>query len=224
MRNDLLPYYLRNLTIRGFEDETPEQKAAREAAEAEADDDDDDDGDNSGKDKAENNDGLKSALAKERKAAKDAQRALKAAQKRLDELDSKDKSDTDKAKDEASKATALNAKLALRLRTTAVDNAIIQLAGSLNFRDVDDALQLVNRELIEIEQDDDDPSEIDLDKASVKAALEKLAKAKPHLIAAEGQGEKSGSKFNGKKQSTKDADEEALRKLYPALNRSGHTS
>jgi len=224
MRNDLLPYYLRNITIRGFEDETPEQKAAREAAEAEADDDDDDDGDNSGKDKTENNDGLKSALAKERKAAKDAQRALKAAQKRLDELDSKDKSDTDKAKDEASKVTALNAKLALRLRTTAVDNAIIQLAGSLNFRDVDDALQLVNRELIEIEQDDDDPSEIDLDKASVKAALEKLAKAKPHLIAAEGQGEKSGSKFNGKKQSTKDADEEVLKKLYPALNRSGHTS
>ena len=224
MRNDLLPYYLRNITIRGFEDETPEQKAAREAAEAEADDDDDDDGDNSGKDKAENNDGLKSALAKERKAAKDAQRALKAAQKRLDELDSKDKSDTDKAKDEASKVTALNAKLALRLRTTAVDNAIIQLAGSLNFRDVDDALQLVNRELIEIEQDDDDPSEIDLNKASVKAALEKLAKAKPHLIAAEGQGEKSGSKFNGKKQSTKDADEEVLKKLYPALNRSGHTS
>lgn len=227
MRKDLLPYYLRDVIIRGFEDETPEQKAAREKAEADAknDEDDEDDDDDSGKGKeTENNDGLKSALAKERKAAKDAQRALKAAQKRLDELDSKDKSDTDKAKDEASKATALNAKLALRLKTTAVDNAIIQLAGSLNFRDVDDALQLVNRELIEIEQDDDDPSEIDLDKASVKAALEKLAKAKPHLIAAEGQGEKSGSKFNGKKQSTKDADEEALRKLYPALNRSGHTS
>jgi hypothetical protein len=176
------------------------------------------------RDKAKDNDGLVSALQKERKAAKEAQRALRAAQKRLDELDAKDKSDTDKAKDTASKAESQVQKLAGKLLKAEVDNSITKLAGELKFRDIDDALKLVDRSLIEVEQDDDDPSDIDLDLESVKSALAKLAKSKPHLIMAEGQGDKSGSKFNGSKKPTKDAEDEAIRSKYPALRRSSHTA
>lgn len=232
MRKDLLPLHLRNLVIRGFEDDPkkekkdddPDKKTGKESDDdSEDDDDDDDDDDDKGKEKKEpeNNDGLKSALAKERKAAKDANRALKAAQKRLDEIDSKDKSDSDKAKDDASKAESKATKLAVRLKDTAVDNVIIRLGGKQKFRDIDDALKLIDRSAIEVDQDEDDPSEVDIDEDSVKSALEKLAKAKPHLILAEGQEDKSGSKFNGKKKSDKDADEETLRTKYTALNRSG---
>ena len=224
MRKALLPLHLRNIIIRGFEDETPEQKAAREAAQAEEGDEDDDDDADKGKDKAKDNDGLVSALQKERKAAKEAQRALRAAQKRLEELDAKDKSETDKAKDTASKAESQVQKLAGRLKDAAVDNAITRLATELKFRDVDDALKLIDRGDIEVEQDDDDPSDIDLDLESVKSALAKLAKSKPHLIMAEGQGDKSGSKFNGSKKPTKEAEEEAIRAKYPALRRSSHTA
>lgn len=217
MRKDLLPYYLQNLVIRGFEDD--EKNKDDKSKDDSGDDEDDDDGDKGGDGKNEDNTGLKSALQKERKAAKEAQRELRKAQARLEELDAKDKSETDKAKDDAAKASAKAEKLAARLRSTAVDNVVIKLGGKLKFRDIDDALQLVNRGEIEVDQDDEDPSDITVDEASVKAALEKLAKNKPHLIGADGQNEPSGSKFNGKKKSDKEADEEALAAKYPALRR-----
>ena len=229
MRRALLPLHLRNITIVGFEDETPEQKLAREAKEAadkkkDDDDDDDDDGDEGKEGKSENTDGLKSALQKERAERKKLEKEQKALQKRLEEIDNKDKSDTDKAKEDAAKSKATTEKLAAQLKMVAVNNVIIKLAGTQKFRDMDDALQLIDRELIEVDQDEDDPSQVTVDEASIKTALEKLAKKKPHLILADGQEDKSGSKFNGKKQSTKEADEEMLKRQYPALNRSGHTS
>jgi len=221
MRKDLLPYYLKNLVIRGFEDD---DKDKDEESDSEDGDEEEDDKDGGGNRKDEDYTGLKSALQKERKAAKDAQRELRKATAKLEELSAKDKSETDKAKDDATKASAKADKLAARLRTTAVDNVVIKLSSKLKFRDIDDALQLINRDDVEIDQDDDDPSDITVDEASVKAALEKLAKRKPHLIGADGQEEKSGSKFNGKKKSDKEADDDALRAKYPALNRSVHTS
>lgn len=221
MRKDLLPYYLQNITIRGFEGDDDKDDKSKDDGGGEDDDDEDDKG---GDGKNEDNAGLKSALQKERKAAKDAQRALRQAQAKLDEVSAKDKSETDRAKDDAAKASTKAEKLASKLRETAVDNVVIKLGSKLKFRDIDDALQLINRGEIEIDQDEDDPSDITVDEASVKAALEKLAKRKPHLIGADGQGEPSGSKFNGKKKSDKDADDDALRAKYPALNRSAHTS
>lgn len=218
MRKDLLPYYLQNITIRGFE-ETPEEKAAREAKEAEEKEEEEEE-----EEKAANTDGLKSALAKERKAAKEAQKALRAAQKRLDELDAATKSETDQAKDKAARESATAQKLATRLRDMAIDNAIIKLGGKLKFRDMDDALKLLDRTAIEVDQDPEAPETVEVDEASVTAALKKLAAAKPHLIIADGQEERSGSKFGGPKKSAKEVDDDALRAKYPALNRSGHTS
>lgn len=222
-----------HVTLRGFE-ETPAERIAREAAEAKAkegeedDDDDDTDDDDEGGEGGKGDEktaGLKSALDKERKANKTKERELKALRKFKEEQEAASKSDTDNAKDEATKAKTKTEKLAKRLRETAIDNAIIKLASGtdekLRFEDIDDALSLINREAIDVEQDDDDPDEIEVDEETVLSALKALAKKKPHLLqGARPAGEKSGSKFNGPKKSDKEKDEESLRKQYPALNRS----
>jgi len=215
MRKDLLPLF-KNLRIRGFE--TDDNDSEDEESNDEESEDEEQEGQD--KDKPENTDALKSALRKERNLRKKEERDRKALAKRLDELDSKEKSETDKAKEDASKAESKAQRLAVALKTTAVDNAIIKAAGKLKFRDIDDALKLVDREAIDVEQDDDDPSNVDLDEESVKSALESLAKTKPHLILADGQEDKSGSKFAGSRKSQKDMDEDALIEKFPALARS----
>ena len=215
MRKDLLPLF-ENLRIRGFETDDNDSED-EESNDEESEENEDEEKD---KDKPENTDALKSALRKERNLRKKEERDRKALAKRLDELDSKEKSETDKAKEDASKAESKAQRLAVALKTTAVDNAIIKAAGKLKFRDIDDALKLVDREAIDVEQDDDDPSNVDLDEESVKSALESLAKTKPHLILADGQEDKSGSKFAGSRKSQKDMDEDALIDKFPALARS----
>lgn len=212
MRKDLLSKLFHNLDIRGFEPDDEDDKD-KKSEESEEDEENEEEGEE--KEKGENTDALKNALRRERKAAKDATRALKAAQKRLDELDDKEKSESDLAKENASKAESKAQKLAASLKTAAVDNAIIKIGGKLKFRDIDDALKLVSREEMDVEQDEDDPSDIQIDEASIETALKKLARDKPHLIVAEGQGEPSGSKFGGGRKSQKDMDDEALKALYP---------
>lgn len=222
MRKGLLPKHYYGIVLRGFEGDGDEGEG-----EGSDDGDDGDEGEEGGEEKGKedsNTDGLKSALQKERRERKRLEREAKELKKFKDEAEGREKSDTDKAKEDASKAESKAQKLAAKLRDSALDNAIIKAAGGLKFRDIDDALKLIDRDAIDVDQDDDDPSEINLDEDSVKAALEKLAKAKPHLIMADGQGEKSGSKFNGGKKPTKQTDEEVLRSKYPALNRSQHTS
>lgn len=213
MRKGLLPKHYYFMTLRGFEDENESEEEEEESEENEEEKDKEGKG-------AENNDALKSALQKERRERKRLEREARELKKFKEEQEGKEQSDSDKAKEAASKAESRAEKLAAKLIDSALDNAIIKAAGTLKFRDVDDALKLVDRDDIDIDQDEDDPSEIDLDEASVKAALEKLAKAKPHLIVAEGQEERSGSKFNGRrKPGDNKVEDEALRAKYPALNR-----
>ena len=224
MRKGLLPKHYYNIVLRGFEGD--DDKGDSGDGDEDDDDENEEEDDKKGGDKgeSENTDNLKSALQKERRARKVAEKQARDLAKYKEENDSKDKSDTDKAKEDASKAESRALKLATKLRESALDNAIIKAAGSLKFRDIDDALKLIDRSDIDVEQDEDDPSEIELDEASVKAALEKLAKAKPHLILANGQEDKSGSKFNGGRKPDAKTDEEVLRSQYPALRRSGHNS
>lgn len=215
MRKDLLPKQLRNITLIGFE---PDDSDDDDKSKDDDDSDDDDEGDDKKQQgKTDDNDGLKSALQKERLERKRLAREAKAMKARLDEIDSKDKSETDKAKEDASKAQSRAEKLAQRLRDSAVDNVILKLSSGLKFRDADDALKLIDRSALDVEQDDEDPSEVEVDESSVKAALEALAKAKPHLIVAEGQEDKSGSKFGGGRKSTQATEDEAMRSKYPAL-------
>lgn len=210
----ILPEYLR-VTLMGFEDDNDEGTPP-------PDDDDDDTGEGEKEDKGDKdqgNDGLKSALRKERQERRRLEKELKAFQKFKEEQESKDKSDTEKAKDEATKAKEKAERLAARLRVNAVDNEIIKAGTKLKFRDLDDALKLINRDDIEVEQDEDDPSDVQVDAKSVEDALKALAKAKPHLLVAEGEGTKSGSKFGGGQKSQEQLDEEALMARYPALRR-----
>lgn len=192
-----------------------------------ADDDGDGDGDD---DLPPDNDvsGLKSALQKEREQRKSAAKELRTltkqfrdAQKRLDELDDKDKSEVEKATKALAAAQEKTTKLASRLRTQAVDALIERHARDMKFIDVDDALSGVDRSKIEVEQDDDDPSDITVDAKTVKAAVKALADKKKHLIQSEGDGSggPSGSRFGGgsNKSGDKDAEKARLKELYPAL-------
>lgn len=220
-----------NLVIQGFEDDDKKKKDDDSEDKSKKDDDSDDDSDDSDDDDSDdkddkgekgNNDALKSALQKERAARKKAERENKALAKFKTDADNKDKSETDQAKDEAKTEKEKNKRLAVKLKDTSIDNVITKLATKLKFRDLDDALKMVDRDDIDVEQDEDEPADIEVDEDTVEAALKALAKKKPHLIVAEGQEEKSGSKFNGKKKTDKEVDEEALRGKYPALQRSSH--
>lgn len=218
MRKDLLPAFFYGLSFRGFEPDDDDDKG-KEGNNSETDDTDDEDDDSEDKNKGqgENTDALKSALRKERNERKRLDKEAKELRKFKEEAEGKEKSESDNAKEAASKAESKALKLAAALQKTAVDNAIIKLGGKLKFRDIDDALSLVTRDSIDVEQDDDDPSDIEIDESTVEAALKDLAKRKPHLIIAEGQEDKSGSKFGGGRKSQQDMDDEAARKRFPAL-------
>jgi hypothetical protein len=183
-------------------------------------DDGADDGDKGTKGKAEDTTGLKNALKAERLRAKKAERELKKFQRESGKKDDDDKQTVAEAQEARDTATAKSEKLATRLRTTELNNVITRFATKLKFRDIDDALSLLKREDDWVEQDEDDPSDIEIDDSAVEAALAKLAKAKPHLLVADGDGEPSGGKFGGRKDGKKDAlSEEVLSSKYSALGR-----
>lgn len=215
----VLLWDLLNVTLRGFEgdDDDGGDNSNDDGGDDEDNKGDNDEGDKGDKDQG--NDGLKSALRKERQARRQLEKELKEFRKFKEEQEAKDKSDTDKAKDEATKAQQKAERLAARLRENAVDNEIIKIGTKLKFRDIDDALKLINRDDIEVEQDEDDPSDLQIDSKTVEEALKALAKAKPHLLIAEGEGQRTGSKFGGGQKSQEQLDEEALMARYPALRR-----
>lgn len=161
--------------------------------------------------------GLKSALSKERKARRDAEKELRTFRKEREDRENADKSELTKAQERLTKRDAQVTALANRLRDSAVNSAITTAATALKFRDMDDALRLVERSGIEIDQDEDTPENVEVDVKSVQAAVQALAKAKPHLLIAGGDEDPSGGKFGGKKKTSSEADEEALKKRYPAL-------
>ena len=217
MRPNKLPPELRNFgIILGFEGDGENQNQEENEEENEEEEEKNEDGGNV--------EGLKSALAKERKERRRLAKEVKALSEFRKEREDAEKTDVDKAKDNATQAEAKAQKLAARLKDTALDNAIIQLAGSMGFADVDDALRLIDRDAVDVDQDEDDPSDVSIDKATVKSALETLKKAKPHLIKSEEAkpgSNRTGSRFNGvnKEVNDKDAEEAALRQKYPALRR-----
>jgi hypothetical protein len=94
---------------------------------------------------------------------------------------------------------------------------ITKLATKMKFRDLDDALKLVERDDIDVDQDDDDPSQVDIDETSVNDALKKLAKSKPHLLIAGGDSGPSGGNLGSQNKSKDQLDEDKLKELYPTL-------
>lgn len=175
-----------------------------------------DDGDKGGDDK-EDNSGLKSALQKERQSRRDAERELKRLRTAQEERDNADKSEVERAQAAEKKAAEKVTALAEKLRTQSVDAAITKAANAAKFRDASDALALINRADITVEQEEDSPEDIEIDEKSVERAVKALAAKKPHLILADGDTEPSGGKFNGGRKDQKQQDEAALKARYPSL-------
>lgn len=211
------PFFLLGLRFRGFED-PPEGNESEEETEEEETEEETEEHSEEKEDTA----GLKSALKKERDARKKLERENRKLQKTKSDADLKDKTEVEQAQAREKAATEKAAKLAKGLREKALENVVGKLAAKHKFLDVDDALTLVDRSKITIDQDDEDPSDIEIDEASVEAALKALAKKKPHLIGDEEGGSgrtRTGSKFNGGKKTGSELEEEDLRARYPALRR-----
>jgi len=183
-----------------------------------ADDDNDDDGQNDDDDeKNKDTDGLKSALRKERARANAAEKALKAKTKAEEEAKLAEKTEIEQAQTREQQAKDRAEKLATGLLQRDLNDAIRQAARDLNFIDVDDAVQGVDRSSLVWTQDDDDPTDIVIDTKSVEREVKKLATKKSHFIrSGTDDGEPTGSQFGGSKKKKTTQDDE-LKKKYPAL-------
>lgn len=162
---------------------------------------------------------LKEALRKERIERKKHERAAKKLQREKDEGSQEEEKDLQKTREENGKLKENTGKLATKLREREVTAAIEKAARDANFIDTDDAIKGIDRSLIDVDQDDEDPSVVDVDLDSVKAAVKKLATAKKHLIKVPAPGTKSGSTFSGSGGSGGDGKptDQTLVDKYPAL-------
>jgi len=233
-----------DLLIFGFDDNSEEEEDSDEDSEnEESDDDEESEEDEDSEEESEEEDErdeelkelreakakLKATLRKERTARREAQKQLRAAGVKTGDSDkggkggkSKEESSEDpEAQRKLDAAEARSERLAERLATNAVDTAIIQIAGEAKmpkFADISDVLKLVDRDEIDYDQDEEDPSKVEVDKDAVREALQSLAKSKKHLLVQGNSkgGDKTGSKFGGgnKKRTTS---KDALIKKYPAL-------
>lgn len=163
--------------------------------------------------------GLKSALEKERKDRKALEKELKTFRTAKQTAEDADKSEVERLKGENERTSARATKLAEGFKSSAVRTAVLEAAGKAKFRDPSDALRPEILALVGVEQDDDDPTQVTIDSATVNQAIKDLAKNKPHYIATEEKRlPKSGSSFGGSGGGNKgDAERAALMEKYPVL-------
>jgi hypothetical protein len=216
-----LPWYM-TLEIIGFDEEqegNDDSESEEESEEEESEEEESGDGDKP------DVEGLKSALTKERKSRREAERELrkhKRTQQEQQQNKDQEQDEVKKIQAERDSERSKSEKLAVRLQNVAVDNLIMRYAGD-QFADLDDVLQLINRDDIDVDQDDEDPADITVDEDTVKDAVKKLAKAKPHLLKVKSEGgEGTGSQFGGGKNNGGKGDplsEEVLMARYPAIQK-----
>lgn len=223
---------LDKLLFIGFEDdsddseeETEDTEVEDELEEEDEDESEDDDASNAAKAATEERERLSGALKKERTARRNLQKELKELKKQQPGKPSGKPGEEDADAISAATAAATaqeqakSERLAGKLLTNAVNLSITKIAGELKFVDVEDAIAQVNRKDIEVDQDDDEPDQVEVDEASVKEALKALAKKKPYLITkTDKAGTKTGDKFGGKGNKASKSEEDLMRK-YPALGR-----
>ena len=189
---EIAPWYRSDFTIFGREGED-DGGTDNSGADGDDDADDDDSDDDADEDDAEDDTDEKSKKS-DTAALRKALREERAARKALE----KDKAARDKAaarqkkgeenelttlKHDHEEATTKLGRLAAGFLTAELNTAIREEARSQKFRDPSDALALISREDLDFEQDEDDPSKVEIDADSVKDALKALARKKPHLIA-----------------------------------------
>lgn len=190
--------------------------------------DDGGDGDTDDGDLPDDLEGLRKALKSERDLRRKAEKGLKLTdreKRKLEKAQADIKAAEDgevaAAKTAAEKSAQQVTKLAGQLRQNALEGAITRAARALKFRDPDDAitqLQRSNFAGIDIDQDDDDPSDIEINQKTVDKAVKAIATAKPHWLIAAGDGSPSGSSFNGGKPDGGKVDKnKEYAERYPAL-------
>lgn len=189
------------------------------------DDDGDDGGDDDLPDDLEN---LKKALKTERDLRRKAEKGQKLTdrenrklKKAQDDIKAAEEGEVAAAKKTADEAADKVKNLGAKLRQTALERAILDAARKAKFRDPDDVItQLARNNFagIDIDQDDDDPSDIEIDDKSVEKAVKAVATAKPHWLIAAGDGSPSGGSFNGGKPGGKGGDKnKEYADRFPAL-------
>jgi len=216
---------LDSVTIIGWEDdnEDDDDKNSSDGSDDSDDDDNDKDDDEDDKDDSKTPDvtGLKKALRAERKQRRGFEKRLKAFEKANKDSSDQEASDLEKANKERDSAAAIVDRLGDQLATQAIDMSIQSAATKLKFLDPDDALRLVDRDAIDVDQDEDDLSKVTIDGDSVKEALEALAKDKPHLLMTEEESGSGGGKFGGsrgaKGKTSRQAQEQEDSARYPAM-------
>lgn len=186
------------------DEESDDDEDDEDSDEDDEDEDDDSEKEKKSKSKGKNIAGLKSALRKERMGRKRAERELRQIKARrkanTDKSTSKDKKDKSEDKEEVEETgpSEREKRLAASLLSTAVDRAILAVAQKQKFLDPEDAVKLISRKDIVVDQDDEDPTDIDIDEESIEDAVKALAKKKKHLInRGTSPNGKTGSKVGG---------------------------
>lgn len=167
---------------------------------------------------AEDFEKLERALAAERRQNKLKERELKKLRAAHGSKEQEENEDLESTKNELQTARAKAEKLAAGLLKRDIDAAIAAEARELKFLDVEDALNGVDRSQIVYDQDDEDPTDIDIDVDSVKRVVKALATRKPHFLSrGTSDGEPTGSTFGGSRKRDQKPRTDTLRELYPSL-------
>jgi hypothetical protein len=160
---------------------------------------------------------LEKALAAERRNNKKLERENRRLSSTSTQKAEEENQDIEAERQKSQAAQAKAEKLAAGLLRRDIDNAIRQAARSLKFIDEEDAVAGVHREDIIADQDDEDPTDIEVDLDSVTRAVKALAAKKPHFLnRGTDDGEPTGSARGGSRK-PKPTTEEQLREHYPAL-------
>lgn len=163
--------------------------------------------------------GLKSALASERRLRENAERELKKRQKAEADRELAEKTEVEQAKIRADQAAQKVTALAQGLLREKLDNALVAAANKAKFIDPSDMVLLVDRSQLVYTQDEDNPAQITIDQKVIDSVVKELATKKPHLVkTGTDDGEPTGSAFGGPAPKGQKPTEDALREMYPSLS------
>lgn len=196
----ILPEWLTQELFYG-EDPNPENESGASEDEGDEEDNEDgsdddeedgssDEGDDEGDEDEEGEDELeplRTALKSERKLHRSERKARISAERERDEAIAKLSAGTDKESEtinslqtQLNTSRDTNEKLARGFANQALHTAIVKIATKESFIDPEDALVLMKN--LDVDQDDEDPTQVEVDEASVLAEVKSLAKRKPHLV------------------------------------------
>lgn len=223
MQHDEIPFWLQHTTFTGREDDPDGDGDGDEGNDGDDDGEEDEgeDGDGTAKQTPSEAEALREALRKERKLRRVAEREQKKLSREKESTEKKEAEDATAAQKRAEESEAKTQRLASRLLNNSVRDAVLAEANKLKFIDASDALtdDVLSIARDAADQDEDDPSIIEIDTDAIKDAVKQLAEKKKHLIAKPNDGTPSASRITSKT-GTPDGEKTAEQKLldeYPSL-------